>query len=161
MTPFDLIYERLIADYRLQQAAIDSVKSKNLIEYTQESSPEKRSVQTADLPEVVIYLSNVRGNLHASSSTAHFTTTWQYMLSTGSFDSRKINTLGFAAIKSLSNKAAMMALQWNSRTFVKDIRLLGADVGLSNPDANRNIKGWASLLSAEIDLSLLITDLAS
>lgn len=159
-TPFDLLYRQLIVDVKATPEWASVLKERNLITFDSQTNPEKRQVQTADLPELVIYMSGLRGNLHASSSTCLLTTTWQYMISSGVFDSSKINALVFGTIRALSNKAELFKLTWTNRAFVRDVRLFNADQGLSNPAANRNIQGFSCLLSAEIDVSLLISDLA-
>lgn len=159
-TPFDLIYAELVEQIRLHADIQPVLKEKNLIEYDQDSSPEKASVQTADLPEIVVYLAHVRGNLHQSSDTVKLTTVWAFMSSVGSYDSSKLNTLNFGLLRVLVDwKELLGGLVWQTRPFVKDVRLVNADVGLSNPKANRNIVGWSSIMMAEIDVSLLLADL--
>ena len=159
-TPFDLIYAKLTDEILLHADIAPVLKEKNLIDYDQDSSPEKASVQTADLPEIVVYLSHIRGNIHQSSDTAKLTTVWAFMTSVGTYDSSKLNTLSFGLIRILVDwKSLLGGLTWSSRAFVKDVRLVNADVGLSNPKANRNIVGWSSIMMAEIDVSLLLADL--
>lgn len=141
---------------------IELVRLKNLIVFDADSSPEKTQVQSADVPEVVLYMSHIRGNLHESSSTVHLTTSWTFLISSGTFDSDVLGQLTLGAIRALVKwKENLHPLEWSGRTFVKDVRLVTGDVGLSNAQANRNIVGWSSMLDAEIDVSLLITDVTT
>lgn len=158
--PFDLVYNKLVTEIRAHADVSALLKTRNLIEYDKDSSPEKQSVQSADLPEIVVYLAHIRGNLHQSSDTAKLTTVWAFMTSVGSYDSAKISLFTFALVKILVDwKALLGTLEWESRAFVKDVRLANTDLGLSNSSANRNIVGWSSLMMAEIDISLLLGDL--
>lgn len=158
-TPFDLVYRQLVSNLLEQPRIAEVLKAKNLIQYDKPANAGKAAIQTADLPEIVVYCEGVRGNLHQSTSTALLTTSWRVVISTGMYDSKKLNSLVFGVICCLVNKEQLMALKWKNRTFVKDIRLATGDFGLSDPAKNRNIAGWSSLLAVEIDFSLLLQDL--
>lgn len=160
-TPFDITYEALLAHVLTRPDVAAVLKERNLIKYNARDTREKHSVQTADLPEIAIFMSAVRGNVHASSSHAAITTVWEYLFSTGTFDTGMINMLVFQTICSFVDKDSLFALTWKDRVFIKDVRLSSGDQGKSNPAANRNINGWACVLTAEIDMTFLRTDLRS
>lgn len=152
-TPFDLIYETLI------QALHDEgnlFKARNVIAFDDvKTNPSKAAVQTADLPEVVLYLSNVSGNFTANSSSAVFVTTWRYMLSTGDYNSASSHKLMFSVLRIHADwKESLASLLWKGKQFVKGSRLVLSQQGLSNAEQNRNISGFASVLDLEVDICL-------
>lgn len=161
LTPFDLVYQQLLQDVQNNSLVQSYVKEKNLIRFTGNNPQEKLAVQTADLPEVVLWMQSVRGNLHASSSHVMLTTGWTFINSIGSYDSALNNALILGILAATMKWQSTLALlQWNNRIFVRDVRLQNSESGLSNVKANRNISGWASIMNFEVDMSLLITDLA-
>lgn len=161
-TPFELLYTQMVADLRAMPEIAELVKARNLIAFENRNSPEKAQIQSADVPELVLYMSNVRGNLHESSSTVRLVTTWSYIISSGTFDSSVIGQLMLGMLRGLVKwKETLHPLEWSTRRFVQDVRLVTSDVGLSNPKANRNITGWSTMAQAEIEISLLITDVTT
>lgn len=156
-TPFDLIYEKLVDELRADGAF--SAKPKNVVEFSsaaQTSSPERPQVQTADLPEVLVYMQRVYGNLHGNSSAAHFTTVWRYLVSTGEHNSRLSFRLVFNILRMHKRwKEVFGELQWREDKFVRNARIVDVQHGISDPQANRNIKGFSAVLDFELDISLL------
>lgn len=157
LTPFDLIYAAIIVELKADSdfkentvIAFDDVVRNKL----------KAGVQTADLPEVVVYLSNVTGNLTANSSSTKISTNWRYMVSTGQYNSRIIHRLVFNVVRMHKRWHEVFgALEWRGKTFVKDARLVSGQTGLSNSEQNRNISGFAAVLDFEVDLVLNSVDL--
>lgn len=160
--PISLLYDKILEAVAADTDVASLIKENNLIDFNDVRKPTKAGVTTADLPELVIYVSSVRGNLHASSSHVMLTTVWSFILSTGTFKMDVQNTLLFAILKVLTDwKNSIRPVEFASKQFVKDVRLADANTGVSNAEANRNIRGWAAVIQAEIDLGLDLSDLTS
>lgn len=119
------------------------------------NNPDKTVVSGADLPELMIYFSGLSGNLHQNSDSCKFTLSYTVRLSTGSYDSTLINRLLFGVIAALLNwKNSLHTVTYNGRQFIKDVRINPTPVGDSDPESNRNIRGWASVMGIELDVYL-------
>ena len=153
--PLNSAYEAIITSLRDNSLIRDVIRTGNLIVFNELTAKPKSGISTADVPELVMYPSNIKGNLHASSSHCFLTVTWRFMISTGSYRTNIVNDCTFAVLQTLVNWHTTIKLAtWNEVQFIKDVRLSNADLGVSNPDANRNIKGWATVLDAETDFAL-------
>lgn len=159
-TPFDLVYREIVDSLYNDPTLAVQLRERTLVQFDdQRTNPQKKRVQSADLPEVVVYMRSVRGNLHATSSTLRLTTVWPVIISTGVYDTQLSNAIVFSVLRiAVDWKSTLAPLVWRSKDFVKDVRLVTSDSGESNPQYNRNITGWVTLLELEIDLSFLTTD---
>lgn len=157
MTPFDIVYAQLLQDIAAD-VVLTTIKDKNVIAYTQDSSPEKVGHATNDLPELTVYMSSFTGNIHASSSHSLIKTRWRFQAISSGYDSKRLHALAFAVVRVLTRwKNVNPPLTWKDRVFVKDVRLANADQGIAQNSTN--IQGWATLMDAEIDLTFLTSDL--
>lgn len=154
--PVDLAYETLVQAILTNPTVSASVKQGNMIQFEDgESGPEKDNIVSSDLPEIVIYMIGFGGNLHSSSDSNKLTLSYRLDVSTGSFDSRVINNLIIGIWAALLNwKATIHTAVWDSRSFIKDVRVSNGPVGESDPKLNRQIRGWASMIGIEMDLYL-------
>lgn len=151
LTPFDVLYNALVT----QLVASGDFTAKNVIIFDKDSNPKKAAVQSADLPEVLLALSDLTGNYTENSSSVKLTPQYKYMLSTGSYDSTVIHKLLFNVLRLNADfENTLSPLTWKSRRFVQNSRIVSAPIGESNPDANRNIRGWAGIVTIEFELYL-------
>lgn len=157
--PFNNLYTQISTKLAAFTPVTDLISSGNIIDFNERRKPTKSGITTADLPELMFYMSAVRGNIHASSSDVYLTTVWQFTVSTGTFYVTTAQALMFYIIQFATNwKDQLRPVTWESKTFVKDVRLVNQDLGVSNPELNRNIRGWASVIQLEIDVALDIAD---
>ena len=156
LTPFDITYRALIAGV----TAKSLVRPGNFIKFDEVvHRPEKPGIASADVPELVLYMSGFSGNLHQSTSTARLTTTWTIVQSSGSYDSQLTNAVNWALIGLLADwQTVLHPLKYNDRVFVQDCRLAGSNSGQDANDKMRNIRGWVTVSSFEIDMSFLTAD---
>ena len=159
--PISECYDALIAGLRADTVIDSLVREKNLIDFADVPKPTRDAIATADLPELMVYCKAIRGNLHASSSHSFLTTTWEFQISTGRFDTTVVNELMFAVLRVAVKWHELLrtVAEWEGKNFIKDVRLANGDVGISNPQANRNIRGWASVIQLDIDFGLDLEDI--
>lgn len=160
--PLNDIYKAFLAELRATAEIREVIREGNLIDFTQDISPLKKGISSADVPELILYITGMRGNLHASSTHSFITVNWRFMLSSGSFDTTICTSVSFAILQVLTRwRSFLIPLKLKDNSFVRDVKLVSGDMGLSNPDANRNIKGWASVVDIETDLAFNLNDLKS
>lgn len=160
-TPIDLIQNK----YRELLTASNRYKVGNIISYItldgkQQPTIEKGSVQSADIPEIIAYVSAVSGNLQANSSNSHLKLVWTFAISSGSYEMSLINSLLFDLLRiHLDWPATFRLLTWRDKQFVTSMNLLAVTNGLSDTQQNRNISGFVSIASFEVLLSINQADL--
>lgn len=148
LTPFDVVYQRLAQD--LKDSA--DFKAGNVISFLKDSDPSKPSVQTSDLPEVVLYLANCGGNFTENSSSVKLTPVYKYMISIGSYNSELAHKLLFNALRLNADWPTVLGpLVWKGRKFVQNARIVSVEHGQSNSKLNRNISGWVSIVAIEFE----------
>lgn len=151
--PLDDVYDTLVQSLYKVPGLRTLVKEKNRIGYNQAANQEKLSVTSADLPELLVYCNGFSGTLHNDSDACRFTFQYSLQFSTGSFDSRIINQLLFLSLAGLLNwKSTVFALKFKDKPYVLDVRIQPSLIGASDEQANRQIRGWASVLTVELDL---------
>jgi hypothetical protein len=139
------------------------VKEQNRIRFDVAGNrdPLKGSVQTGDLPEVCIATSAVTANVMETSSTSMCRRTYTIMISSG--DYRYTEILGAVEwqiwVALCGWKRSFGALKWNGQSFIKKANVTTANQGLSNPEQNRNIRGWSSVWSVEVEMHFNTADL--
>lgn len=160
LTPFDILYQKLIELVNDKNL----VRAGNFIEYDgAKSRPEKPGILSADVPEIVLYMSNVRGNLHQSSSTVRLTTVWRFVQSSGTYDSLISNAVNWGLLQIAVDwkNNGLRDLVFKTRPFMQDIRLNTADSGQTEEARQRNIRGWVTIADFEIDCSFLTEDVVA
>lgn len=155
--PFTLTYKAMLQACKEDVDIRRLVSEGNLIDFTQTTDPQKPNIASADVPELVLYMSGMSGNLHSSSSDSSLTTVWRYVLSSGTFDTQVMGALSFAVIRTMSRwQSVLKPLRWSGAEFIKDVKFPAGNSGASNRAANRNITGWATVIDFEIYMRLVL-----
>lgn len=150
--PLSLVYEglwKLVEDF---EPFKDAVREGNRIRLDGRSrNPMKANVQAADLPEVILHPQGGESNLHANSSESRLTRRFAFLISTGDM---RIDYLHFPlqwhVLRALTNwKEKIGELVWKGHAFLVDVNMPDTQEGESDPDRNRNIKGWSSIVTIE------------
>lgn len=157
--PFTQVYDALAGMLRDQSIMTDVVRSNNLIifdaEYNRDQLAAKRQIATADLPELILTTSGIaNANLMSTSCTTAITRNYQFLLSTGDY---RVNEILFQVewallVCLMGWQTELTSLQWNDHSFVKNTRLLDGAEGDSDPERNRNIRGWSALWTCQVDM---------
>lgn len=161
--PFNLVLTALW-DMLLQHPQfVRDVKEQNRIRFdvSRNRDPLKGAVQTGDLPEVCIGMSAVSANIMETSSTSMCKRSYSIMVSTG--DYRYTEILGDVEwqvwVAMCGWKRTLGGLLWKDKNFVKRVNVNNAAAGLSDPEKNRNIRGWSSVWSVDVEMHFATADL--
>ena len=134
--PLTQVYEALWSLLNASSEFSRLVKLQNRIAFT-----------AADLPEVRLIPTELTLHQGRTSSSTSVELTFELQVATG--DQRldvELFPLAWAIIKATSNwQATMAALTWQSVAFVVQTLLSEAQIGVSQADLNRGIKGWSSI----------------
>lgn len=112
------------------------------IEYNRK--PQKDTVTTADIPELILVDEGGNTNLHASSSGMMYKQSLGIYVSTGDWRYGTIaSKLNWYILCNLQVwQTTLGALTWRGEKFVKNIELVPIQIGESNPERNRNLNGF-------------------
>ena len=161
--PLTLTYTALWTMIEAYPNLDDLVRIGNRIRFDSETdrSPQKNRVQAADLPELTLITNGGTPNLCETSSSSKFIRRYSWWISTG--DNRlneKLYQVEWAVLVAMTNwKQVLTALQWKGKSFVKRTAVTDISEGMSNPQLNRNIKGWSSLWTCEVEMHFKTSDL--
>jgi hypothetical protein len=164
--PFTMVYAaiwRMIEDW---PDLDELIKPGNRIKYDSPvvRSPFKEKISTADLPELALVADTVNCNTHQTCSTSRCTRRYSFMLSTGDYRysalMAQLEWMLFATTHDW--KSRLGKLVWPEGSdwhFCKRYDTPDASVGESNPDLNRNIRGWAAVWSFEVEMHFRRADI--
>jgi len=161
--PFNMVmtalWDLLLAHPRL----VRDVKEKNRIRFDLAGNrdPFKPAIQVGDLPEVCIASLAASANIMETSSTSRCTRSYSIMVSTG--DYRYTEICGVIEweiwVAMCGWKRTLGGLQWNGHNFVKRANVTNVATGMSDPEKNRNIRGWSSVWSVEVEMHFTTAEL--
>lgn len=157
MNPFGMVYDALWNMALASEPLAELVKPRNRIRFDEENNrdPIKQNVQAADLPELVLVpVGSQAANLTASSCESSIVRRYSFIVSTGDMRlTEGLLSVEWALFCALANwKAVLTALEHGGTRFVKNVRLAEVTNGESNPEQNRNIKGWSAVWSCEVEM---------
>jgi len=154
--PFNMVltalWEMLLAHPRI----VRDVKEQNRIRFdlANNRDPFKPAIQASDLPEICIASLAASANIMETSSTSRCNRTYSIMLSTGDFRYTEIcgQVEWHIWVAMCGWKRTLGGLQWNGQNFVKRANVTNVSTGMSDPEKNRNIRGWSSVWSVEVEM---------
>lgn len=165
--PFTLVFDALWSVLENSPQFSGDVREGNRIKLNKITPRNilKQQIQDSDLPEVILMSAGCGSvGLLTTSSTSRIIKRYQFLISTG--DQRVQNFLNqvqwdiyccFTGWQTL-----LGGLIWpldSGRTFVKRADLVDCEEGISNSERNRDIVGWASIWSAEVEMHFATQDL--
>lgn len=165
--PFSLVYTALYDMAVACEPLADMVKLGNRIRFDGDTpDPAKRdAVQDADLPELVLVPETGSVNLHGNSSSSRFVRQYAFMISTGTNKLNELlNPLEWALCCGLARwRSAITDLRWpegsGETSFVKRVDVISATQGQSDPERNRNIRGWSAVWRCEVEMYIRTADM--
>lgn len=165
--PLTLVYDEVWAYLETKSAFTTLVRASNRIKFSGGSrTPQKDKVSTFDLPEIrLIPVAMSFEDIRNSSSTSFFTQTLEFSIATGDqrlTENDMIFETQFTLIRCLVDvNAALKLLTWpTTQRFIGNVQVQGSQIGTSEADLNRGIKGWSSLVQLEIEYYFQTSDLA-
>lgn len=156
--PFTIVYDGLWKVVKAHPNWEDFFKDGNVIRYdTANRFPLKQQVNVSDLPELVLVPSGTVLGLQVSSNGTSITKRFQFLLSTGDF---RVAHLLFPiqwllATAFINANAVMKSLLYDGKPFVSRITVTDVAEGESDATRNRNIQGWSSIWTVEVEMQFL------
>jgi len=161
--PFNLVVTALWDVLLAHPRFVRDVKEQNRIRFdlANNRDPLKGAVQGSDLPEVCIASTAGSANIMETSSTSRCTRTYSIMVSTGDYRYTEIcGVIEWQVWCALCGwKKTLGGLQWNGHNFIKRVNVTNAATGLSDPEKNRNIRGWSSVWSVEVEMHFVTSEI--
>ena len=116
--------------------------------------PEKRNVMKADFPEVRIREYSTNTNIHRTSNSVTFAKQYHVQIATGTQSLVSVHDVEWEILRSFAGwTTTLEALTWDqdASQFVKRADLANAQQTLESQEANRGIKGWVTVMVAEVE----------
>jgi len=161
--PFTKVLEQLWTLLEADTQFTDRIPPANRVKYdsTTDNNPIKQIVATADLPEFAVAFGGAAINLFDSSSSTKVVSRWMFVINTGDWRVNEFaQVLNWIVLCNLRQwKTGLGALTWKGETFVKRVHILDLASGESDPNRNRQIKGWTSVFNLEIEMHFKTTNL--
>jgi hypothetical protein len=161
--PFTRVYTALW-DLAMRSRELDAaIKTGNRIRFDalDAVNPLKRTIASADTPELALLVRQLTANVNNTSSTSMCTRQYAWLMSTNDYRYSQflahIEWKLFCAMASW--RTTLTSLKWQDKGFVKRVQLLGGASALSDPAANRNIVGWSALWMCEVEMNFDQTDI--
>jgi hypothetical protein len=156
--PFSLVYNALWDLLEASPEFEDAVREKNRVKFvgSNNRSPIKDRVQTADLPEVRIVPTTIFPHIQRSSTSSSVDITFEIQTSTGEQVLDQPLTLfpvQWCILMAMSNwELHLKQLTWHNDHFVKLAKPTEASLGVSDDDLNRGVKGWSAVWACSMQL---------
>lgn len=152
--PFTIV-GKAIADVVLASPLVN-LALKNVKDFTEQRLPILDRVSESDLPEVQVQAATMNVNPFFSSCSVEVVRTYTIMLSTGEqrldIGLYPLEWAVTVAIMAAYLDGTFQALTYNSAKFITSIESTQSTNGLSDPNANRGIKGWSALHSVDVTM---------
>lgn len=134
----------------------DQFRPGNIIRLNDPNNPDplKNNIQTADLPEVILVFSGGSGNTHSTSSQSQMGQQFDFLISTGQKRVGLTSALKWHAFQCVYHwRESLAGLTYRGETFVTSLDWLGVLEGMSDPQNNRGILGWSSVVSIKCEMT--------
>lgn len=164
--PFTLVFNQIWSILENSPLFTADVAVGNRIKYNlnNKRNPFKQQINDSDLPEVVLISTGMDVRLFNTSSTTKIIKRYSVLLSTGDL---RINNLLYQIqwdlVVCLTGWQVLLGqLLWPENTgvsFVKRADILDTTEGLSDPERNRGVVGWSSVMNLEVEMHFNSQDL--
>lgn len=104
----------------------------------------KSRVQDSDLPELILMPRSGVGNLTSTSSSVSFDVTFDWLLTTGDY---RVSYRLYPVIWELYKAMSTLQRTINTLSFVVSATFDSTSFGESDPERNRGIRGFSSVMS--------------
>lgn len=161
--PFTKVFDKLWELFELDTEFTSRIPEGNRVKYnsTTDREPLKQNIASADVPEFAITFDAGNINLFDTSSSSKVVAQYRMIINTGDFRVNEYAQLiTWIVICNLRLwKTHLGALTWKDATFVKRVHILNLATGQSDPERNRQIKGWTSIFTVEVEMHFKTTNL--
>jgi len=153
--PYTMVYDALWTCLETDEFKA-LVKDTNRIKYTDQGAlrrPEKDMITEGDVPEVMLISGGCSYWDLRASGGASVTKTYSIVVTSGNrlLDTGQFFPIQWAITKAMYNYETVLgALTLDTEEFVKKMSLVPTEVGLSEDENNRDLKGWSAVWSSQV-----------
>lgn len=148
-------FERFLAATPCVKTALNVAM--NIVAFNKLHGTERYDTNTnRDVPEILLEETGGISNLNFASNAVSWDWSYNAVINTG--DTRVTKSLNpvvfalFAALKKAVESSTLTGLKWRGKMFCKNISMSQTQVGQSDPQLNRGIKGWTSIATVTFHL---------
>ena len=161
--PFTLVYTELWTILE-QRSEIDLlVKEGNRIRYDKTRDPHKRTISTADVPELLLAAESTISNLKSSSSSTSIDVSYGIVAATGDYRYTiflaQVQWMLFGVLLDWRNTLGQ--LTWQGKSFVIGVQMISETLGFTDLDAiqeDERHQGWPRLLQFTVNMTFKTSD---
>ena len=161
--PFTMVYTELWTILEQRSELSQLVAVGNRIRYDQTRDPHKRTISTADVPEILIAPESLVSNLKSSSSSTSIDVTYGVVTATGDYRYTdflaQVQWMLFGTLIDWRNTLGQ--LTWQGKSFVIGVRIDTETLGFTDLDAIQEVErkqGWTSLLQFTVNMMFKTSD---
>lgn len=160
MNPFSLVYQKIYDIAAENTILSERIRPGNQIRFDAANAGKKVS-SSADFPELILVQSALLGNLIASSARSEVTVTYEWILTTGSWDLGNLGSELQWGLFTASSRWCqdLTVLQWNYKNFVKNVQLSEVSITVDDDERNRGIQGWTIVWPLLVEMYFLRTEI--
>jgi hypothetical protein len=157
--PFSMVYNGLWTLVERNQMLKEHIPPMNRIKYGNETLPKEENTES-DTPELTLLLTGGAHDLMSTCSTASFKKSYAWALATGDLENERFHWMEFELIRCLADwETTLCPLMWKNCPFVQNLIFTGAEIGTMMREFNKNVEGWACLLSLDVQMSFSLVNL--
>ena len=150
--PFTILLEKLWEVLEANPVLAELSRTKNRIKYLENMLP-KEQIAHGDLPEIVLMPDSDSQDEMGDSATGYLSHSMRFFISTGNQNPRLLNALRWELYRVIQTFMAVCGnCHFRGQPFIVRVKMMGGDVGISNPDNNRRIAGWSASWGLTIDM---------
>lgn len=151
--PLSEFYKYLHADLKTSSAAL--IKAGCIKSVLDEQYIMKNGTTDSDYPEVALVLARMAGPQYLSSSSYRLELGYDVLVSTGKISQASVHRLMWwlytRGVYLGANKGRFL---YKNSQVLTGLTFAAASIGLKPSNAQRNVYGWASLVTIQVELSL-------
>jgi len=152
LDPFSMVYDALWVMIERNQKLKEYIPPGNRIKYGNETLPKEENVES-DTPELTLLITGGTHELISSCSTTKFRKSYAWALSTGDLENARFHWMEFELMRCLVDWETTLApLKWKDCPFVVNLIFTGAEIGTMMRELNKNVEGWAAMLSIDVEM---------
>lgn len=134
----------------------------NRVDFSQnDDNPQKNMIADADTPEIQLVDEGGTFNPHANSSQCDYVMNLGIYCSTGDLRLPIVSAMNWYIMVNMGNWRQSLPgiVKWRNENIVKNFVMSNVQIGESNPERNRGIKGWNCLWRFQLDLRISTVNL--
>lgn len=136
------------------------IKPGNRVDYSENDDTTKAMIVDADVPELQLVDEGGTFNVSANSSGCSYLMNMSIIVSTGDYRLPIASAINWYIMVNFGKWGEVLAgTTWKGLPFIKNVQPIPIQIGESNPERNRNIKGWTTIWRMQLELRFPHTNL--